>query len=141
MIKDIKILDRVIGCCPTRDYAIIDLYAEGYKEEEIAKMFNLTVGRISQIIKPNRVLCDELTIQKAMAKKARRLRVADRNIRAKDGRSKKDILDWLEYERKEIEGEKGTTIHNEVNIATGLKGKELERRNQRISRLDRLLKE
>ena len=118
MNKDIELIDRVISSKKARDLAIIKAYAEGLTEKEVGACFNLDYSTISKILKPNRALCDEITISLANKKKARRLRVADRHIRRKDGNSRKDLLDWLEYERKEIEGDKNTNISFKDTIIT-----------------------
>lgn len=106
MDKDIKLLDRVISSNKARDFLILQQLAEGFTEEEVAKNFNLTEGRISQILKPNKALRDELTMRSELAEKAGRIRYAYKQLRKKKDRSHKDSLDWLQYVKSEIVGDK-----------------------------------
>jgi hypothetical protein len=120
MQADIKLLDKVIGDKKELYLGILQCLANGFTEEETGYVFNLTKGRISQIYKANKQLCDELTLNADLSKQAGRLRFAFRNVRRKDGRSLKDQLDWLEYIRKEMVGEKGIDV--KVGIGVNVNG-------------------
>jgi hypothetical protein len=106
MLADIKLHDRVIGDKKDMYLGILQCLAGGLTGVQTAKLFNLTTGRISQIYKANKQLCDELTLIAELGLKAGRLRYAYRALLKKDGKSKRDPLDWLEFVRKEIEGDK-----------------------------------
>jgi hypothetical protein len=97
MLTDIKFLDRVIGEKKEMYLAILEHIASGFTEEETAIIFNLTPGRISQIFKANRQLCNELTLNVDLAKKAGQLRYAFKKLHKKETNgSTKDSLDWLQ---------------------------------------------
>lgn len=111
MIENIKLLDRVIATDKNRALSMIQMYAQGFTESEVGEVYKLSKARISQILKPNKALCNEITISLSDEKKARRLRLIDKHIRLKSDVSKKDVMDWIDCERKEIEGEKGVNVH------------------------------
>lgn len=110
--QDNNILDRIKGRKKKMYLSILELLAGGNTEEEtgliISKVFHchLTQGRIAQIKKSNQITLDELTLQSELATKSGRLRYAFRKLKKKDiNGSKKDSLDWLDYLRKEVEGD------------------------------------
>lgn len=122
MQTDIKLLDRVIGDKKEFYLNILQMIANGFTEEETGYMFRITKGRVSQIYKANKELCDELTLRADFAKQAGRLRFAFRNVRRKEGCSVKDPLDWLEYIRKELVGEKDTNIKIGIGVNVNANG-------------------
>jgi hypothetical protein len=122
MQSDIKLLDRIVGTKKELYLAILQRLAEGFTEEQIGAMFNLVKSRISQIYKANKELCDELTLNADLAKQAGRLRFAFRNVHRKEGKSIKDQLEWLEYIRKEIVGEKGIDLKVGIGVNVNANG-------------------
>jgi hypothetical protein len=123
MQADIKVLDRVIGEKKEFYLNALQLLARGFTEKETGLILNVTEGRISQIYKANKQLCDELTLQADLSTTAGRLRIAYRNVLKKDGCSAKDQLDWLEYIRKELAKETGLIINNTIINKVGSNGK------------------
>jgi len=63
MQAEIKLLDRVKGDKKEMYLVVLKALAEGFTCEDVGLMFNLSKGRISQIYKANKELCDELTLQ------------------------------------------------------------------------------
>lgn len=106
MQSDIKLLDRIIGTKKELYLSILKALALGLTEEKTGELFRITKGRVSQIFKANKGVCDELTMQAELATKAGRLRLAYRLTDYKNCNTKKDPIDCLEYIRKEIEGDK-----------------------------------
>ncbi len=141
MQADIKVLDRVVGEKKELYLSVLKALAEGFTEKEVGLIFNLSEGRISQIYKANKKLCDELTLEANLSNKAGRLRFAFRNLRRKDGHSQKDPLDWLEYIRKEIVGEKGidvkvgVKVENKIGANGSFSGEDRELQNRIRSEL------
>lgn len=109
------IIDRVRGRKKKLYLSILLLLAEGFTQEKVSEIIRLTQSRISVIAKYNRELLDALTLKSEMAVKGGRLRKAFRIVQGKRERSDKDLLDWLEYIRKEVEGEKAL-IDNSQNL-------------------------
>ncbi|MBW2044318.1 MAG: helix-turn-helix domain-containing protein [Deltaproteobacteria bacterium] len=112
-MKQLELLSRVKGVKKRRDLLILLALAEGAKQTEVAQTCGLNKSTISRIQNRNKELLDELTLKANLATKAGRLRRAYREINKKTD-SKKDLLDWLEYVRKEIEGDKSTVISNTI---------------------------
>jgi len=113
-MKHLQILDRVKGIKRMRDFLILQALAEGEKQVDVAQKFKLHKSVISRIAKRNSELLDELTFKEELSAKAGRLRIAFKEIKSKVGESKKDLLDWLDYVRKEMEGDKGMVITNQI---------------------------
>ena len=117
MIDEIKVLEQIQGEKKEMYLDILKHLAMGLTELQVGTLFNLSESRISQIYTANRKICDELTMDADLAKKAGRLRYAFRQLNKKgESRSRKDSLDWLEYIRKELEGDKVKLEGSPVNV-------------------------
>lgn len=105
-----ELFKQVRGIKKGRDLLILLGIASGLLQQEMADKFKLAKSNISRIVRNNFDLLNKLTISSELAQKAGRLRYAFKVIqqreKIKEGYSKKDTLDWLEYIRKEIEGDK-----------------------------------
>jgi len=111
-MKPLQVLDEVKGIKKRRDFLILQELAEGARQVEVAERFGLHKSVISRIAKKNRALLDDATLKAELSKKAGRLRIAYQEIRRKRGSSKKDLLEWLEYVRRELAEERGNASHN-----------------------------
>ncbi len=105
-MKQTKLLNDVKGIKKSRNLLILSALSEGGQQVAVAKQFNLNKSTISRIASKNKELLDHLTFNASFASKAGRLRIAFQEIQRKIGTSKKDLIDCLEYVRKEIEGDK-----------------------------------
>jgi len=106
------IVERIEGRKKERNYFILQALAKGYTQKQVSDILaeqniKLSQNRISEIASENQELLDELTFKNDFAVKAGRIRIASRILQkklSKKEESKKDILDWLEYLRREEEG-------------------------------------
>jgi hypothetical protein len=97
MLADINLLDRVIGEKKELYLFILQKIAEGFTHQDVGLIVNLNRSRISQIYEANKQLCDELTLNSELAKKAGQLRYAFKKLKKKEPNgSTKDSLDWLQ---------------------------------------------
>lgn len=95
-----------------------ELLAMGLTNAEVAQRVGVTERNIYRWKKHPEFLSevDHLTLSTYLAQKAERLRVAYRVIEQKAQQaSRKDLLDWLEYVRQELEGTK-----HELDIGSAL---------------------
>lgn len=108
---------EVTGYNKERDLLILYGLASGLTQQEVGDKVQIHRSVVSKIASHNFDLLNKITMQAELAKKAGRLRFAFRVLQKRDrvteGDSKKDSLDWLDYIRKEIEGDK-TAV--QVNI-------------------------
>jgi hypothetical protein len=92
---------------PKRIQAAMQL-AEGYKIREVSKAIGVSersIGRWKQDVEFAAEV-DRLSLMVGMASRAERLRLANRIIRAKNGRTKKDLLEWVRFAQSETDGAK-----------------------------------
>jgi len=107
--KIVNFRNKVRGRKKVTYLLILLALAEGNHANKVADAFHYSEGNISKIAKANKELLDELTLQADLSNKAGRLRKAYQIINKKND-SKKDLLDWLDYVRKEqIDSEKAST--------------------------------
>ena len=118
--KDVE--GRIVGYNKARDVIILKYLAEGNTQDEVVSILKeydppieISRNRISVIKTQNLNLLNELTLKAPLSSKAGRLRRA--MIVAKNKMtSKKDIIDILDYMRKEEQGEvRGPTVITIIN--------------------------
>ena len=100
--------------------AFVEMAAEGEKIVDIARKLNMSIHTAyhwneDPLIREE---IDRLSLMSGIASKAERMRIAKKAARQKmlgdHVRTKKDLLDWLKFASKEMEGER---VHVHLNIA------------------------
>lgn len=115
-------IEKVHGNNKARDFIILQMLAEGTTQNKIMdilatmeKPIIVSQGRFSQIKLNNLELLNELTLKSPLATSAGRLRLAMTALKGKTS-SSKDMIDILDYMRKEQQGERvGPTLITIIN--------------------------
>jgi len=116
---------RIFTSTSDRNKALIDRYKEGLRLKDIAIEFGISEVRVSQIIKSNHAL---IAIDKEMEKvrRFRRMKQCElRGLKTISPRTSHDLVEILNAQRAELEGEsatqsQSTVINNTQVIVTGV---------------------
>ena len=103
---------------------IAQLLAQGYQGVQVAELLGCDETHVSKlkndhVVKGFAKYLDKLTLEAREAHEAEMLRVIRKMVRQKEGRSKRDVLDWIEEARKFLRGDGiGVNVTNVLNPIT-----------------------